>query len=226
LAIASLIIGILCLPTVGIVGVGAILAIVLGIVALVKIKNEPQAYGGKGLAIGGIVTGGLSILIIPVILIVAAIAIPSLLRARVSANEAGAIGDVRTVISAQVAYASANGEYFDTLECLAAPQQCIPSYPAGSPVFLDQMFVQSGVKAGYQRNLHAGPAPFDLDPTRVSRSSMTAFAYVAVPIQQGRTGIRAFCGDSTGVVCHTADGRMPPIVDGQCPPPDVCIPLH
>lgn len=226
LAIASLVIGLLGLPTAGIVGVGAILAIVLGIVALMKASREPHAYGGKGLAIGGIVAGALSILIIPFIGVIAAIAIPSLLRARVSANEASAVGDVRTVISAQVSYSSANGGNYDTLECLVSPQQCIPDYPAGRPYFLQPEFVQSSVRQGYQRTLHAGPAPFNLDPTRVSRSSMTAFAYVAVPIAPNRTGIRAFCGDSTGAICYTADGRMPPIVGGECPPPDDCPPLR
>src|SRR5262249_18789190 len=95
LATASLVLGLLSLPSLGLLGLGAILSIVLGIVALVKANNAPAEYGGKGRAIVGIACGAISVLVMPAVLgIVAAIAIPSLLRARVSANEAAAIGDV------------------------------------------------------------------------------------------------------------------------------------
>ena len=54
---------------------------------------------------------------------------------------------------------------------------------------------------------------------------MTGFAYVAMPAQSGQTGVRAFCGDETGVVCSTADGRTPEITaDGHCDHTS-CMPL-
>ena len=52
------------------------------------------------------------LIVVAIIGIIAAIAIPSLLRARVSANESATIGDIRTVISAQAAYQSANGGWY------------------------------------------------------------------------------------------------------------------
>ena len=60
------------------------------------------------------------LIVVAIIGIIAAIAIPSLLRARVSANEAAAIGDIRTVISAQAAYQSSNAGFYDNLPCSAA----------------------------------------------------------------------------------------------------------
>ena len=72
--------------------------------------------------------------------IVAAIAIPSLLRARVSANEAAAIGDVREVITAEARYQKANAGYFDRLECLAAPETV---HPRSSRPFGDRRIVCS-----------------------------------------------------------------------------------
>lgn len=76
MAIAALVCGILgvvgCWP-VGIVG------LILGIVALVKAGNQPQRYRGKGMAIAGICTGGLSLLMFPMMI---AILLPSLSRAR------------------------------------------------------------------------------------------------------------------------------------------------
>jgi hypothetical protein len=72
LAITSLVLGILSM-TLGLCCYFGILtgptAVVLGIIALVQIKNDPSKYGGKGLAIGGIVTGGLYFLILAVIIV-------------------------------------------------------------------------------------------------------------------------------------------------------------
>src|SRR6187401_1480318 len=64
------------------------------------------------------------LIVVAIIGIIAAIAIPSLLRARVSANEAAAIGDTRTVISAEAAYQSANSGFYGQLTCMATPSGC------------------------------------------------------------------------------------------------------
>ena len=55
------------------------------------------------------------------------------LRARVSANEASAIGDIRTVISAQAAYSSASQGGYGELRCLSEPKTCLTGYrgPSG-----------------------------------------------------------------------------------------------
>ena len=63
LAIASLVIGILSLPTLGCLGVGAVLSIVLGIMALVRAGRDPREYGGRGFAIGGIVASAISLVV-------------------------------------------------------------------------------------------------------------------------------------------------------------------
>jgi type IV pilus assembly protein PilA len=68
------------------------------------------------------------LIVVAIIGIVAAIAIPSLLRARVSANEAAVIGDTRTVISAEAAYHAANSGYYGSIT-LSAPSNCISNYP-------------------------------------------------------------------------------------------------
>jgi type IV pilus assembly protein PilA len=215
LAIASLVLGILSLPTVGLLFVGAALAITLGIIAIYKANSSPEEYGGKGLAIGGIVSAALSLLLIPFIGIIAAIAIPSLLRARISANEASAIGDIRTVISAEAAYSSANGGRYDMLECLGTPHRCIPNY--SGPTFLDPQLASGGIKNGYQRKFYPGPpAPPPADGSVVSPSSCESFAYVAVPVQPNRTGVRGFCGDASGVIFMTVDGSAPRVVNGMC----------
>jgi len=198
-----------------------VLGTILGIVALVKANKSPETHGGKGLAIAGIVLSVIALLTLPVVL---AIAIPSMLRARISANESTAIGDIRTVISAEAAYQASNAGQYDTLECLAAPLRCIPSYPPSGPTFLDSAPTQAE-KTGYRRRFHPGP-PADAAGrgTSYSPSSVTSYAYVAEPIHAGQTGVRAFCGDDTGIVCEVADGKVSPIVDGRCP--SDCKPIH
>jgi hypothetical protein len=146
--------------------------------------------------------------------IIAAIAIPSLMRARISTGDARALGDIRTVISAELTYASNNGNHFDTLECLVSPTDCIPGYPSQAPVFLSPEFVTT-TRGGYDFSFHPGPAAAPNES--FSPSSIRSFAYVAVPTQPGVTAVRAFCGDSSGTLCAMADGTMPEIVGGACP---------
>src|ERR1700741_5090829 len=97
------------------------------------------------------------LIVVAIIGIIAAIAIPSLLRARVSANESSAIGDIRTVISGEAAYQSANGNYYDTLQCLGTPASCIPGYTG--PEFVDATLSTGVDKSGYKRTFHPGAPP-------------------------------------------------------------------
>jgi Zn-dependent protease with chaperone function/type II secretory pathway pseudopilin PulG len=91
----------------------------------------PRTGAGGG---GGLLS---LLVVVAVIGVIAAIAIPSLLRARVAANESAAIGDVRSVISAQAVHQSVAGNY-GPLECLAATAKspggfskyCYSAFPA------------------------------------------------------------------------------------------------
>ena len=156
---------------------------------------------------------------------VAAIAIPSLLRARVAANEAATLGDLRTVVSAQASYASANYGFADELECLNRPQHCIPGYPGAGPVFLDSTFLASP-RHGYDFRFVPGPrAPEEvLQRGQASPSSLGGWAYVAVPLAPGQTGVRAFCTDMSGLICFSPAGRLAEAPAGACPAD--CTPLR
>jgi hypothetical protein len=211
-AVASLVLGILSIPTFGLLLVGAMTGVILGVVALVKESRQPEEYGGKGMAITGIVLAGVSIVILPFVGIIAAIAIPSLLRARVSTNEATALGDVREVIMAEARYQKLNGGYFDRLECLAAPETCIPGHH-GPSVIADRLLTTPEDK-GYRRVFHPGPSA-EPHPPKASPTSLMAFAYVATPISPGKSGVRTFCGDATGIICHATGPVVPEL--GVCP---------
>ncbi len=135
------------------------------------------------------------LIVVTIIGIIAAIAIPSLLRARISANEAAAIGDLRTVVSSEVAFQSAANGYFGRLSCLATPTTCIAGYPANAPTFVDPSFAAAlGVanpRQGYLRSMPmsgAGPAA----------GLFSSYCYEALPSVSGRTGVRSFAVDGSG----------------------------
>jgi type IV pilus assembly protein PilA len=141
-------------------------------------------------------------------LIFLAVLIPGLLHSRIAANEAEAIGDIRSIISAEVVYQTATGRY-GTLACLATPESCIPGY-RGSP-FVDPA-IAAATKRGYRRKLVLGE-----DGRR--------YAISAAPITPDTTGSRRFCGDETGLICQKRVERSSHSDDdGTC---DMrhCIPL-
>src|SRR5512145_2491024 len=147
------------------------------------------------------------LIVVAIIGIIAAIAIPGLLRARVSANEAAAIGDIRTVISSQQTYNSANAGWFaGQMDCLSDPFQAVcfnPPYIAGSPIFLDAALTQNNgviAKQGYSRNFVPAPPPAPL-PGNAGATSTGEYVYSASPSRVGSTGVRGFAGDFTGVIC-------------------------
>jgi Zn-dependent protease with chaperone function/type II secretory pathway pseudopilin PulG len=144
------------------------------------------------------------LMMVAIIGIIAAIAIPSLLRARVSANEAATIGDLRTLVSAEAAYESRAGSY-GSPECLAAPSQpgCLAGYAAGQPTFLDPVLASASTKSGYRRTFVRGPAK----PTQANPQGFASCCYGAVPVQLGQTGVRSFAADQTGRICFDPQAR-------------------
>jgi prepilin-type N-terminal cleavage/methylation domain-containing protein len=153
------------------------------------------------------------LIVVAIIGIIAAIAIPSLLRARVSANEAATVGDIRTVISAEAAYHSANGAWYEgNFVCLNNPfTGCIPSYPSTSPTFLDSQLGSLLAKSGYARTFTpgAGPPAGSLNPLASSPTSTSGYVYEATPVSQGQTGVRGFGADHSGMICFNAAGLRP-----------------
>lgn len=215
-ATASLVLGIVGLFTAGLVIIGSVVGIVLGIIAIIRASNSPSQYGGRGSAIAGVALNCVAILVMPFVFgIIAAIAIPSLLRARVSTNEAQNIALVREIASGQAGYSQANAGLYDELACLQNPQQCIPGYPPTGPGFVGEQALAPNA-AGYQRELYLGPPPASR-PETASPSGATSFVFVAIPTDYNVTGTRGFCTDASGIVC-TFDGDAPPDLSTQtCP---------
>ena len=155
------------------------------------------------------------LIVVAIIGIIAAIAIPSLLRARVSANEAATIGDIRTIISGQAAYNSSNSGFYDSnLVCLTVPNTCIPNYPATAPNFIDSQLASLGPKSGYTRSFTGDVAPANINLATQSPTSTASYVYIATPVSASQSGVRGFGGDASGTLCSTPDGTTPPGTTG------------
>lgn len=134
--------------------------------------------------------------------------------------------DVRSLMTAARQYAAANRTLVDELRCLGQPAACIPEYSKEAPSFIDPGYDYLRTRLGYVRQFHPGPraGEEEIARARASPTSLRSFAYTAIPDKPGETGIRGFCGDSSGRICFTSDGRLPPVKDGRCGTP--CAPLQ
>jgi prepilin-type N-terminal cleavage/methylation domain-containing protein len=158
------------------------------------------------------------LIVVAIIGIIAAIAIPSLLRARVSANEAQAIGDTRTVMSAAATYASLNCGFFaPNLSCMTKEGGgaiCIPNYPASAPQFLGADIARGGpyVKSGYNRSYASAGAAAGVGAS-CDPNSVVDYCYIAFPVSM-LTGVRSFSGGAAGAIYTDPTGAPLP-----CPIP-------
>jgi prepilin-type N-terminal cleavage/methylation domain-containing protein len=162
------------------------------------------------------------LIVVAIIGIIAAIAIPSLLRARVSANEAGAKGDARALASAEITFVSATGSWYGNITCLGVPSGCIPNYSLTAPVFLSSDLASGSQtdKSGYRKIFIAG-LPAGAPPANAV-GYVESFCYDVSPIQLGQTGVNFFGTDQTGTVCYNPLAKVCTLGAGM---PAGCTPL-
>ena len=164
------------------------------------------------------------VVVVAIVGILASIAIPALIAGRVAANESATLGDIRTIISAQTAYRSVNGGFYDgALSCLTEPSNpsCVPSYPINAPTFLDSTLASQQTKTGYNRSFWPGPYVAPMPPT-ASATSVHVYRYDATPATVGVTGVRGFAADNAGRICATANGAPVPGGPGPGTLPSNC----
>ena len=168
------------------------------------------------------------LVVVAIIGIISAIAIPALMRARLSANESATIGDIRTWISAQAAYHGANAGFYDSNPvCLTNPNSCIATYSATGPNFIDSQMASLTTKSGYRRAMGSDAGVPPVIPPGASPTSTSAAVYEAVPATANKTGVRGFAGDTSGVICQCFSGCTPPNAGGKVTPtPGSCDPLR
>jgi type IV pilus assembly protein PilA len=160
------------------------------------------------------------LIVIAIIGIIAAIAIPSLLRARISANETGMVGDSRAVVSAEAAYHSANSAFYGQISCLSTPSGCISGYPAAAPTFVDPIIAGLITKSGYARSFSADVVGV---PAFITGGANT-YCYQGSPASS-QGGVRSFAGDSSGIV-YSANFAADCCTPGGVANATVCLPLR
>jgi len=130
------------------------------------------------------------LIVVAIILIIAAIAIPNLLRARISANESAAVGALRTLNTAQISYNSTYGTagFAHPLSYLAGTT-CATTVPTSTGACLIDSVLGNGTKSGYVFTLQG-----------VSGAPAPSYQFIASPVTSNLTGVHYFCSFEDAVV--------------------------
>jgi len=138
------------------------------------------------------------LIVVAIILIIAAIAIPNLMRARMAANESSAVSSLRTINTAEITYQSTYPTvgYAFALTNLGGPvaAACTPS--SATACLLDGVLSNNGNPAGSGKSGYN----FSSGTGTVSAGLNVGYTIVAVPMKLNNTGIRAFCAEQDAVV--------------------------
>jgi len=141
------------------------------------------------------------LIVVAIILIIAAIAIPNLLRSRMAANEASAVGSIRTLNTSAVTFSStypANG-YPPSLAAMSGANPCTAT-PAQA--CLIDAVLAAGTKSGYTFGWHGDGA-----------TPSVSYTLNANPVTIGSSGQRAFFSDQSGVIRYQVTGAPSTIAD-------------
>ena len=154
------------------------------------------------------------LIVVAIILIIAAIAIPNLLRSKIAANESSAVGSIRTIGTAEVTYSSSWGSGFAlTLQALGGASPCVAATAANACLIDPLLSAAPAVKSGYTFNAAgtlAVPAPG-------GGNILNGFEVAAWPNTVQTTGVRGFCDDQTGVIKFISPSpAVMPVAAGSC----------
>lgn len=148
------------------------------------------------------------LIVVAIILIIAAIAIPSFLRAKISANESSAVASLRTITTAETTYASSWGSgYAATIDNLGGPPPCLVATALKGCIIDSALTVAPYSKSGYTFTAVGNSAVGGVN---------NGFEANATPNSVDVTGKRAFCSDQTGVLRANFTGAPIGIAAGTC----------
>jgi type IV pilus assembly protein PilA len=138
------------------------------------------------------------LIVVAIILIIAAIAIPSLMRARIAANESSAVSSLRTANTAEITYQSTYPTvgFSSALSNLGGSPTtaCVPA--TNSACLIDGVLSNNGNPAGSGKSGYL----FTSGAGTVSSGVIVGYTLLAVPMTANTTGIRAFCSEQDAVV--------------------------
>jgi type IV pilus assembly protein PilA len=154
------------------------------------------------------------LIVVAIILIIAAIAIPNLLRARIAANESSAVSSIRTMNTAEVSYQSAYPTvgFSSTLAALGPSASNGCTTPASTNACLiDWVVAQASVvgtpKSGYY---------FSDTPAAAVSGIIPGYTLSGAPASVNQTGVRGFCSNNDAVIRFTAVGSSQVTTTAGC----------
>jgi type IV pilus assembly protein PilA len=144
------------------------------------------------------------LIVVAIILIIAAIAIPNYLSAKISANQAGAAQTVRTVTSASVVYSTTYGNgYAPSLDALGGVS-AVPT--CNGALLLDPIISTAPYqKTGYQFNYLPQGAPVTTVPVGCGAAGYLQYLMTATPLST-MTGTDSYCSDEPGTIHYSSAG--------------------
>jgi len=160
------------------------------------------------------------LIVVAIILIIAAIAIPNLLRSRMAANEASAVGSVRTIVTANITYDSTYGNFATTL-VQNGGAATVTTATCEHAQLIDSVLggADPSKKSGYSFHFLAGNAAVTgsgLATGCTTNQSTDGFGVYAQPITIGTTGQRSFCSDGSGVIRYDLTGAVFTLTNATC----------
>jgi prepilin-type N-terminal cleavage/methylation domain-containing protein len=145
------------------------------------------------------------LVVVAIILIIAAIAIPNFLRARMMANEAAAAENVRTITTAAVAYHTTWGNGFPPLLVTLGGVSGAPA-TCNQAILIDSILATPpSQKSGYAY-AYTGQGPTVTPPAGCGAPGYEAYLVTATPISVGMTGQRSFCSTEPAVIHNDLSG--------------------
>jgi prepilin-type N-terminal cleavage/methylation domain-containing protein len=145
------------------------------------------------------------LIVVTIILIIAAIAIPNLMRSKIQANETAAVGALKALTESALLYSNTYGGFPHALSDLGPAAG--GTAPSSTSADLIDSVLASGIKSGYRFTYMAGT----IDPG----GNVLSYTVTATPVVQGSTGQRSFYTDQSGTIRNTtngtADSTSPPI---------------
>jgi type IV pilus assembly protein PilA len=162
------------------------------------------------------------LIVIAIILIIAAIAIPNLLHSKMAANEASAVGTLRTVSSASISYSSAYGNGFAPSLGVLGGKVGDTSATCDEALLLDSVLSHNGsgntiAKSGYSFVYTPGTA-LSIKPPGCTNAGVSGWQMTGVPQIFGTTGLRGFYVDQANVITFSTDGSAPTNTGIPLPP--------
>ena len=153
------------------------------------------------------------LIVVAIILIIAAIAIPNLLRARIAANESSAVSSIRTLNTAQITYLSTYPTvgYAATIPALGPSASTGCTTPTSTNSCLVDWIVAQAVTAGSAKSGYF----FGLGVT-TGGGINSAYTLGGAPATLSQTGVRGFCSNEDGVIRFTASASTPVTTKAAC----------